>query len=405
MTIARGSALLALLLVGGTSVMAQDASELDARSRDLAERMRVTLQQHARMLSQMQRDLQRASRADSRARDSIVRATSQQISELATELARVQMEADRVEIRSTDAQTRAQLRAQIASARAMANVTRALAGQQRALTFMSTRAPRGYLGVTLSGEQNTELRDGKVYTIYESPLSIELVVPDSPAARAGLVAGDTILAFGKLAVPGAVPLADVLTPGERLPVKIRRDGRDRTVTVVVGESQSNARGFTFSLSPNGSAGAGRSCSGDECGPMITLAPLAPSAPTPATPGVPMTPPVPPVATTRAPAAIRGSMWSASDYALAGAMMTTITDDLEELTGVDEGILVLRVAPGTPAASSGLRGGDVIAKVNDEDCEGVRDLQLAVQRASSRGGRQVALVVIRQKKERAITLQW
>lgn len=402
MKIARSGFLLALLLAGGTRLVAQDASEQDARSRELAERMRVTLEQQARVLVQMQRDLQRASRADTRARDSIVRSTSQRIAELATELARVQMEADRFEAQGTDAQSRAQLRAQIASARAMANMTRALAGQQRALTFMSTRAPRGYLGVTLSGEQNTELREGKVFTLYESPLSIELVVPDSPAARAGLLAGDTILAFGKLAVPGPVPLADVLTPGERLPVKIRRDGRDRTVTVVVGEAQSSGRSFTFSVSPGGTAAGGRSCTGDDCGPAIAA---APRAPTPPAPGAAMTPPVPPVAITRPPVAVRGSMWSSSDYSIAGAMMTTITDELEELTGVDEGILVLRVAPGTPAASSGLRGGDVIRRVNDDDCEGVRDLQVAVQRASSRGARQVALIVIRQKKERPITLQW
>lgn len=402
MMIGRGTILLALMLAGGQLVVAQDVSDRDARSRELAERMRVTLEQQSRVLSQMQRDLERASRADTRARDSIVRATSQRIAELATVLARVQGEADRVELRAMDAAVRAELRAQITSARAMANVTRALAGQQRALTFMSTRAPRGYLGVTLAGEQNTELRDGKVFTLYESPLSIELVVPDSPAARAGLLAGDTILAFGKLSVPGAVPLADVLTPGERLPVKIRRDGRDRTVTVVVGEAQSSARSYSFSVSPSGSVITGRTCSDDDCGVGVAI---APRAPTPPTPGAAMTPPLPPVAAARPTTLLRGSMWSATDYSIAGAMMTTITDELEELTGVDEGILVLRVAPGTPAASSGLRGGDVIRRVNDDACEGVRDLQVAVQRASSRGARQVALIVIRQKKERPIMLQW
>jgi S1-C subfamily serine protease len=86
-------------------------------------------------------------------------------------------------------------------------------------------------------------------------------------------------------------------------------------------------------------------------------------------------------------------------------MTTITDDLEELTGVDEGILVLRVAPGTPAASSGLRGGDVIIRIADDECSGVRDLQQAVQRASSRGVRKVVLTVSRKQKESSLTLQW
>lgn len=397
MKIGRGHGVLAaLLLCTGTAAAQQEGTgESDARSRELSERMRVTLEQQSRVLSQMQKDLQRASREDSRSRDSIVRVTSQRISELAATLARVQMEADRMQLRATDSQSRAALRAQIASARAMANVTRALAGQQRALTLTlsGSAVPRGFLGVTLSGEQNTELRDGKVFTIYESPLSIELVVPDSPAARAGLLAGDTILAFGKLALPGAVPLAEMLTPGERLPVKIRRSGRERTVTVTVGETQPGARSFTFSQFPGMSITTSRSCSGDDCG-QPAMAPMAPA------PGMP---PVPPAAATAA--TVRGSSWSASDYSIAGAMMTTITDDLEELTGTDEGILVLRVAPGTPAASSGLRGGDVILRINDEECEGVRDLQIAVQRASSRGARRVLLAVVRQHKERSITLQW
>lgn len=397
MTFARGTGVMvAVLLSAGAAAAQQEGTgDSDARSRELSERMRVTLEQQSRVLSQMQKDLQRASREDSRARDSIVRVTSQRISELAATLARVQMEADRMQQRATDAQSRAQLRAQIASARAMANVTRALAGQQRALTLTlsGSAVPRGFLGVTLSGEQNTELRDGKVFTIYESPLSIELVVPDSPAARAGLLAGDTILAFGKLALPGAVPLAEMLTPGERLPVKIRRDGRDRTVTVTVGEAQPGARSFTFSQIPGMSITTSRSCSDDSCEPAI-------APPMPPAPGAF---PMPPSGAT-APS-MRGSSWSASDYSIAGAMMTTITDDLEDLTGTDEGILVLRVAPGTPAASSGLRGGDVILRINDGQCEGVRDLQIAVQRASSRGVRRVLLAVSRQHKERSITLQW
>jgi len=86
-------------------------------------------------------------------------------------------------------------------------------------------------------------------------------------------------------------------------------------------------------------------------------------------------------------------------------MTSITDDLEDLTGVNEGILVLRVAPGTPAATSGLRGGDVIIRISDESAETVRDLQQAVQRASARGERRVPLVVTRKQRERSITLRW
>lgn len=403
MLIARGTTLLAVLLASAAPLWAQEGtSEAEARSRELSERMRVTLEQQARTLSRMQRDLERAARADSRVRDSIVRSTSQRIAELATEIARVQAEADRVQSASVDAETRAQLRAQIASARAMANVTRALAGQQRALIFSTRSMPRGYLGVTLSGEQNTELRDGKVFTVFLSPSVIASVEAGSPAAQAGLEAGDTIVAFGKLGVPGAVPLADVMTPGEKLPVRIRRQGRERVMTVEVAERTS----YSYSTTTGYGDGAARICIGENCSVTITgqariQAPSAATAPPAPQRGVAAaTPPMPPV-----PAMPRASSWSSNDFSIAGAVMTTITDDLEDLTGVDEGILVLRVAPGTPAATSGLRGGDVIIRINDADCEGVRDLQVAVQRAASRGQRRVVLVVSRKQKEQSLTLQW
>jgi S1-C subfamily serine protease len=401
----RGTGLVVLTLLRAVSLQAQQEGGEDSRSRELAQRMRVTLERQARELSRVQRDIERASRSDSRVRDSIVRATSQRISELATEIARVQMEADRMQGQAASSEARAQLLAQITSARTMANVTRMLAGQQRTLTFMTRSVPRGYLGITLSSEQRTELRDGKVFTVFESPTLIESVVPDSPAARGGLSAGDTILAFGKLSVPGAVPFADVLTPGERLTVKVRRGGRERQVLVTVGTVEPGSATMA-STDP----GTVRWCWGEDCpavGAHAPRAPLSPQAPSAAdAPTPPKAPAAPTAASPGAPpSATRFSFWSSNDNSVAGAVMTTITSELEELTGVDEGILVLRVAPGTPAATSGLRGGDVILRVNDEDCEEVRDLQIAVQRASSRGARSVQLVVSRKHNEREITLRW
>lgn len=404
MAMGRGTGVLVAVLVASGSLGAQQESsaEAEARSRALSERMRVTLAEQARTLSKMQRDLERASRADAKVRDSIVRVTSQRIAELATDIARVQMEADRLQISSVDSDTRAQLLAQIASARAMANVTRALAGQQRALTFSTRTMPRGYLGVTLSGEQNTELRDGKVLTVFLSPSVIETVEPGSPAARGGLESGDTILSFGKHTMPGAVPLVDVMIPGERLTIRLRRGGRERAMTVQVGTRTE----YTYSLSPAyvGSVGSSFSCSGEDCA-LIAAAPRAGRAPrAPDAPTAPRSAAVPAPAMPALPL-LSGTVWSSTDFSIAGAVMTSITSELEDLTGADEGILVLRVAPGTPAATSGLRGGDVIIRINDEECEGVRDLQIAVQRASSRGARQVALVVSRKQKEKALTLQW
>ena len=396
-----------LLLCAGTA-LAQDGQDAEARSRQLAQRMRESLKQQGKALSRMQRDLERAARSDSRVRDSIVRSTSQQIAELAGEIARVQVEADRVQIRSVDVEARAQLRAQIASARAMANVTRALAGQQRALTFSTRPRPRGYLGVALSGEQNTELRDGTVYTVFATPAVIASVTAGSPAARAGLEAGDTIVAFGREALPGAVAMADVMRPGERLPLRIRRRGSERVMNVVV-EAERFPAGSPTVTYYDSRGGNVRICSGEDCSVSIIGAPrVAPNIDIDLMPGMtpsPLQRPAPIRALAPASGGYPRATWLSSEYSIAGATMTTITNDLKDLTGADEGILVLRVAPGTPAASSGLRGGDVIIRINDAAAETVRDLQQAVQRAASRGERRVPLVVSRKQRERSVTLQW
>ncbi len=413
MMMGRGTGLLAVLVCSAVTLGAQDGGDAEARSRELSKRMQRTLEQQSRELSRMQRELERATRADGRVRDSIVRVTSKRIAELAGEISRVQMEADRVQFGDVDAETRAALAAQIASARAMGNVTRALAGQQRQLIFSTRAAPRGYLGVVLESEQRTRIRDGKVFTEFVSPSVVLSVTAGSPAARAGIEAGDTITALGRAPLPGEVLMSEVVKPGEKLPVKLRRRGGERIVNVVVGNDPNAGTAPSISYYDiNGETM--RVCNGENCSTMIAGMRGPQGVPGSVAVTVPPTPPGAAVAPRVAPAPAptpsvrvfeRGNTWSATDYSIAGAMMTSINSDLEELTGVDEGILVLRVAPGTPAAASGLRGGDVIIKVNDDECTGVRDLQRAVQRASTRGGRSVSLVVNRKKNEQAITLQW
>ena len=182
-------------------------------------------------------------------------------------------------------------------------------------------------------------------------------------------------------------------------MKVRRDGRERVLNVSVG-----TRDFA---NTSGHAGVSRSrrlrhrasifdvdpepprvCSGDECEASITGSTRAPrraAARAPRAPREPSSAPArrqaPPTPSAPERPLQYGYIMVVHRQSIAGAMMTTITDELEELTGVDEGILVLRVAPGTPAATSGLRGGDVIRRINDEEIDGVRDLQVAVQRAS------------------------
>jgi regulator of sigma E protease len=75
------------------------------------------------------------------------------------------------------------------------------------------------------------------------PAQIGSVVPDGPAAHAGIMAGDLVLA-----VNGA-PVADfnalqqriLAAPGQDLQLSVRRGGEDRTIRVTVGEIDDNGR--------------------------------------------------------------------------------------------------------------------------------------------------------------------
>ncbi|MBC7561475.1 MAG: PDZ domain-containing protein [Gemmatimonadaceae bacterium] len=202
-------------------------------------------------------------------------------------------------------------------------------------------------------------------------------------------------------------MADVMRPGERLPLRIRRRGSERVMNVVV-EAERFPFGSPAVTYYDSRGGNVRICWSEDCSVSVGAPRVAPNIDIDRMPGMTITSTQRP-ASMRAPTPAAGgsprSTWLSSEYSIAGAAMTTVTTDLEELTGADEGILVLRVAPGTPAASSGLRGGDVIMRINDDAAETVRDLQQAVQQAASRGERRVPLVVSRKQRERSVTLQW
>jgi S1-C subfamily serine protease len=93
---------------------------------------------------------------------------------------------------------------------------------------------RGHLGLTVQG-MNVELarafevdrRDGVIVTAVE---------PDSPAAAAGIRVGDVLVGLGERTVRTEVDYrarAAVVMVGDRLDVRVRRDGRERRLELVV----------------------------------------------------------------------------------------------------------------------------------------------------------------------------
>jgi len=107
---------------------------------------------------------------------------------------------------------------------------------QRALELGMLDMRRTYLGVRI--QSMTE--DLRAY--FKAPrgrgLLVSRVEEDTPAARAGLRAGDVIIAVDGKGISDRSDIAQALSdhePGDRVPVKIVRDGAEKTVEVEIAE--------------------------------------------------------------------------------------------------------------------------------------------------------------------------
>jgi S1-C subfamily serine protease len=86
-------------------------------------------------------------------------------------------------------------------------------------------AKKAFLGVEIRGED-----DGK--------LVVGNVIPNGPADKAGLKTGDVIVKVGKVEPKDTETLLKVLSeskPGDKLPITIKRDDKEQTITVTLGE--------------------------------------------------------------------------------------------------------------------------------------------------------------------------
>ena len=268
----------------------------------------------------------------------------------------------------------------------------AQAEQMRAQSMVFTRrrdATRGYLGVSFDGPSIDELRGNERIIRFLDYPRIALVEPSSPAERAGIVEGDTLIELnGSDVRDRSFSLTRLLVPDQRVRLRVRRDGGAREFRVVVAE----APGYVVSR-------------------MTPMAPMAVATPLPGTPptpparvrvyvgDVPQPAPAAPVASTPPPVAMS---WVMQD-GVAGARLESVTEGLGRALGTQYGVLVLRSAPGSPAFDSGLRDGDVILRVSGGNVRSVRELREALQRADRDEG--AKLLVLRDKRQREITLRW
>lgn len=248
------------------------------------------------------------------------------------------------------------------------------------VAYAYTARPSGYLGVSFDGP-NTEERRGeeRIIRFYAYP-KISLVEPSSPAERAGIRVGDTLLTMNGMDVlEREISLTKILVPEELLQLRLRRDGSTRDLKVTVGRAPSYV--VQRFMSP----------------PAM--------APTPAEPGSAVSVRTPGPARSGAAAGGRRApavgVWVYSD-GVAGAKVETVTEGLAKALGVDGGVLVLRAGPGTPASRAGLRDGDVITRAAGVNVRTVRELFSAIERNDEGAG--VKLVIVRERRQREVTLR-
>lgn len=237
---------------------------------------------------------------------------------------------------------------------------------------VASAARTGYIGITMSPTSNRlQMKPGgELYVRYFDYPSIMSVEPNSPAERAGLQRGDVVLAYNDMDVQGDLPMHELLAPGNPVGIRIRREGREQTVRLTVAASPAVVRGRREEfLLP-----ARRE-------PVRVRNDLAGLAPPP----------------------VEGRGVVVFGRGVAGAELSPVTDGLGAALGVKRGLLVLSVAPRSPAAQAGLRDGDVIVKAGGEPVESIPGLSRVVR--AHNDARTVPLEVRRDRKARTIHLRW
>jgi serine protease Do len=241
---------------------------------------------------------------------------------------------------------------------------------------------RGWVGVAYTTSIGQSDQNGNV--IFSDYPVIESIEPGSPAERAGLQAGDKILALNNQDLKrNPLPVGNMLQPGRKILFRFRRDDLTRNVSVTVAPRPAGtAERYKITLIepvPR-QLGSARTPGRRE----VTLTAPMLGAPPPAM--VPMLLPFGP-----------------SSLGVAGAELTRLNERLQELVGLKTGgVFVVNVAPGSPAMQAGLQSTDVIIRAGDFTIDNPGEIARLM---SEPGVNTIKLHIIRKKKPQTVTLRW
>jgi S1-C subfamily serine protease len=266
----------------------------------------------------------------------------------------------------------------------------------RTETGAGTSMPKGWIGINAIGPKSEMINSNGYFVQYFDYPSIVAVDPDSPAQRAGIQPGDVLVGYDGVDVRGhRFDLTQMLVPEKKLAVAVRRDGEPKEYTltilpapVTVSDRRREIGQTEIRLRAGMPAGGAGEYHVEAARSAATVAGMAGAG------GVGRANTIVPLRT-----------WFFSPNGVLGAIMSTVSADLAKSLKIDPGILVNDVTDETPASRSGLKTGDVIINANGQPVVSVKQLQEILMTRVSAGERAVPLIVVRDKHQQKITVNW
>jgi serine protease Do len=222
-----------------------------------------------------------------------------------------------------------------------------------------------YLGVDIADVTTDRLSALKLKE--EKGVEVTMVDQDAPAGKAGIKEHDVILTMNGTAIESGAQLRRMIheTPAGRVVTfGLSRDGQPMTLKVQLGDKHKE---FAFAAPRPGDIHVNI--------PEIHIPDIdIPSM----------------------------NMVVVTSSARSGLMIENITPQLGEFFGVKNGngVLVRSVEKGSRAEKAGLRAGDLIVKVNNEQVHDTSDFMHALR---ARDGNSVSVAIMRDRKEQNLTL--
>lgn len=206
---------------------------------------------------------------------------------------------------------------------------------------------KGYLGVSvqeLSRHLKKELK-------ADFGVVITSIAEDSPADKDGLMEDDVIQQVNDVKIRRPSTLTRVIrkiSPGDKAKIVVIRDGKEKTITVTIGRVKSSHR-YAFSMGPGKDV----------------------------------------------------FHWYGDSRAYLGVQLHELNKDLASYFGVkeDEGALILEVEEDSPAEKAGLKSGDVIIKIDDEEIADPDQIQEIISELEEDD--EIKIEIMRQNRKQTI----